>query len=70
MSDLKIDGKDVIISLQYFAIQVAFVYDFLEYILFLENCRINNKINKKNMKLIPFVHKSFKAKENIDLKDL
>lgn len=70
LSDLKIDGKDVVISLQYFAIQVAFVYDFLEYILFLEDCRINNRVPALNMKLIPFVDKSFKAKENIDLKDL
>lgn len=69
-SDLKIDGKDVVVSLQYFAIQVAFVYDFLEYILFLENCRISNRVPVLNMKLIPFVDKSFKAKENIDLKDL
>lgn len=70
LSDLKIDGKDIVISLQYFAIQVAFVYDFLEYILFLENCRINNRVPALNMKLIPFIDKSFKAKENIDLKKL
>lgn len=70
LSDLKIDGKDVVISLQYFAIQVAFVYDFLEYILFLEDCKVKNRVPALNMKLIPFVDKSFKAKENIDLKDL
>lgn len=69
-SDLKIDGKDVIISLQYFAIQVAFVYDFLEYILFLEDCKINNRVPPINTKHIPYTDKSFKAKENIDLKDL
>jgi len=69
-SDLKIDGKDVVISIQYFAIQVAFVYDFLEYILFLEDCKINNRVPQLNIKLIPFTDKSFKAKENIDLEDL
>lgn len=69
-SDLKIETKDIITSLQYFAIQVAFVYDFLEYILFLEDCKINNRVPALNMKLISFTDKSFKAKENIDLKDL
>lgn len=69
-SDLKIETRDIIISLQYFAIQVAFVYDFLEYILFLENCKAENRIPKSDITHIPFTDKSFKAKEIIDLRDL
>ena len=70
LSDLNIDTYNIVVSLQYFAIKVAFVYDFLEYLLFLENCKIENRIPKSNTKHIPFTDKSFKAKENIDLKDL
>lgn len=69
-SDLKIEIRDIITSLQYFAIQVAFVYDFLEYILFLEDCKINNRVPPISTKHISFTDKSFKAKKNIDLKDL
>lgn len=70
LSDLNIDTYNIVVSLQYFAIKVAFVYDFLEYLLFLENCKIENRIPKSNTKHLPFTDKSFKAKENIDLKDL
>lgn len=70
LSDLQIPSKDFVISLQYYTIQVAFVYDFLEYLLFLEDCKLNNQVPLISTKHISFTDKSFKAKENIDLKDL
>lgn len=42
LSDLQISNGSTVVSLQYFAIQTAFVYDFLEYLLFLEDCKVDN----------------------------
>lgn|GEM_PF-2919556 len=58
LSDLEIDNKDMGISLQYFAIEVSFVLDFLKYLLFLNQQRITDNTI---IGYIPPKDKSFKT---------
>lgn len=70
LSDLKISGEDLVINLQYLAIEIAFVYDFIQYLLFLDEYKTQGYRKSVDKKYIPFIDKSFKVKEDVDLKKL
>lgn len=59
LSDLKITNNDFTISLQHFAIETAFVLDFLKYLIFLNTQKIESNNSVENY--VPIYEKSFKT---------
>jgi excisionase family DNA binding protein len=72
LSDLQISSGGTVVSLQYFAIQTAFVYDFLEYLLFLEDCKLDIRtiLRTENEKTTETKEENYKNEKKVLLEIL